>query len=98
MLETVGRTVDGKDVVAGIYRMYETHGVPFVAIFAALERRNAIPDWCALFRESRSAGVAVERVLGKFDDAISDVWGPEFRNVVVDTLNLAIKIGYFDED
>lgn len=96
MLRIVGKTEDGKLVMAGLYRVYETHGLPFVVIFGALERLNAVPDWCALIREAMAAGVKLDRVVGKFADAISDVWGPEFQGHVLTTLGLAIEVGYFD--
>lgn len=97
MLEVVGTTEDGKKVVAGLYRVYESHGLPFVVIFGAMERLNAVPDWCALVREALSAGVKLDRIVGKIADPVSDVWGPEFRDHVTTTLGLAIEVGYFDD-
>jgi len=96
MLEVVGRTVDGKLVVAGIYRLYETHGIPFAVLFEALDQNKAIPSWVHYLREAQAAGVKLDRAIGKIEDALSDVWGREFREVVTRQLHRVVELGLVD--
>jgi len=86
MLEVVGRTVDGKTVVAGVYRFYETTGVPLEVTFSFLEEREVIPDWTAFVLEAVEAGMKTERILSMLDPAIADSYGPNMRDEVLKRL------------
>jgi len=86
MLNTVGRTSDGKTVLAGVYRFYETEGLPLDALFEVLQGKNAIPCWVSLYREAITAGMKHDRVLARLDPAISDVFGSELRDRVLSRL------------
>jgi len=92
MLKVIGETNDGKLVVEGTYRLYETHGLPFTVIFEVLSKRGAVPCWLSYLREAVAAGVQADRAIGKVGDALSDVWGPEFREVVLRGMELAVQL------
>lgn len=85
-IEICGKTEDDKNVVRGVYRFFETEGVPFDTIFEILKSKNAIPDWIALVREAILAGMKPARIISALDAAISDSYGPEVRNVVISRL------------
>jgi hypothetical protein len=85
-IEICGKTEDDKDVVRGVYRFFETEGVPFDIIFEILKSKNAIPDWIALVKEAVLAGMKPTRIISALDAAISDSYGPEVRNVVISKL------------
>ena len=93
MLVIVGETVDGKTVYAGVYKFYETHGLPIDIILEALRDKNAIPCWVSFHREARMAGMKHTRILSKLDEALSDVYGPEFRDHVIKILRLIHETG-----
>ena len=86
MFMVVGRTEDGKTVYAEVYKFYETHGMPLDILFAMIRDKNAIPCWMSFHREAKSAGMKHERVLSKLDEALSDVYGASFRDVVIKRL------------
>lgn len=96
MLKLEGKTVDGKLVFSGVYRLYETHGIPFNAIFESLDQRGALPDWVALIREARAAGVKPGRAIAKIHDAVSDVFGPKIQAVVIGTLEKVVELDLLD--
>ena len=98
MLQFEGRTVDGKPVFSGIYRLYETHGIPFNAIFEALDQKGGLPDWVSIIREARDAGVTPDRAIAKIHDAVSDVFGPEFQAVVTGTLKKIVELELLDHN
>ena len=96
MLKLVGKTTDGKLVFAGVYRLYETHGIPFTAIFEMLDQRGAVPDWLALICEARDSGVTPVRAIAKIHDAVSDVFGPAVQAVVIGTLEQVVELELLD--
>lgn len=91
MLECVGKTTDGKELLAGVYRFYETTGLPLDVIFDLLRRKNSIVSWIHFYKEAHSAGMKHDRILSKLDESICDVWGKDFYDHVEDTLNLVFN-------
>ena len=83
MLESVGRTQDGKTVVTGVYKFYETTGVPLDSILGILEERGMIPDWMAFILEAIEAGMKTDRILSMLEPAIADSYGSGMRIEVI---------------
>ena len=87
MLSKSGETTDGRTVVRGVFRLFETEGLPLDVIFDVLKERNYIPDWEYFVQEAEGAGMKHrDRILLKLDAAIADTYGPEMRNVVISRL------------
>lgn len=87
MLFKSGTTTDGKTVVCGVFRLYETEGLPLDVLFDALIAHNCIPDWEHFVQEAEVAGMKNrDRVLLKIDAAIVDTYGPKVRDVVINRL------------
>jgi alanyl-tRNA synthetase len=83
MLQKVGESVDGRVVVSGVYRFYETHGIPLDVLLESMQAKSLLPDWLAFLREAQAAGMKKERVLSMLDAAVSDVYGGAFRDHVL---------------
>lgn len=88
MIQIEGQTEDGRKVVSGLFRFYETHGIPLVMLFTALEGMNVVPDWGPFYHEARRAGVKAERILAMLHSDISDVYGREYRDAVLQRLEM----------
>jgi hypothetical protein len=93
MLEASGKTPDGKTVVRGVYRFYETTGLPLDVIFDCLRSNAMLPDWSAFVLEAVEAGMQPERAISMLEPAIADTYGPGVRNVVVARLRNMIVVG-----
>ena len=87
MLTKGGTTSDGRTVVRGVYRLYETEGLPLDVIFDALIAHNSIPDWTSFVSEAELAGMKLDRILSKLDAAIADTYGSGMRDVVLQRLS-----------
>ncbi len=87
MFTITGKTVEGQLVLAGVYKFYETHGLPLDVIFDLLQARNSIPDWSAFHSEALKAGMKHDRIISKLAEAISDSFGAAYRDEVVRRLN-----------
>lgn len=87
MFQIVGRTTDGRNVVTGVYRFFETHGLPLDVVLEILYKRDCIPDWAAFRREALLAGMKHSRIVARLHECISDVYGVEMRDEVVRRLD-----------
>ncbi len=79
----VGITTDNKPVISGIYKFYETHGLPLDIIFDIFIRKEWVPDWISLYQDALAAGMQHDRILSKLEEAINDSFGKEWAAVVI---------------
>lgn len=86
MLKVVGKTSDGRSVVRGVFRFYETEGVPLEVLLDFLHDHGMIPDWIAYVEEATGAGMAAGRVLSALNEAIFDSYGKGVRDEVLSRL------------
>lgn len=93
MFKVNGKTTDGTLVVAGVFRCYETTGLPIDVILECLRQKNMVPDWLTFYVEALRAGMKHERIVSKLDSAISDIYGKNFKDVVIERIELVAK-GY----
>lgn len=91
VITITGYTVNKEPVVAGIWSMYETHGLPLDIIFDICIRRKFIPDWIALYKDMRNSGMKHDRILSKLQEAINDSYGREHCEVVISKLEEIFK-------
>lgn len=89
----VGNTAVGVPVLAGVYRFFETHGLPLDVVLSVVKERGALPCWVSFVREALAAGMRFERALAKLDEAIADAYGPAFRDVVIGRLERLREAG-----
>src|SRR5271165_4249075 len=83
----VGETSDGKKLVDGIWKTFETHGLPLDIIFTICISKNWMPDWIALYTQMVASGMEHSRIISKLEEAINDSFGKEFCEVVIFKLN-----------
>lgn len=93
MFTIIGQTTDGKAVLAGVYKTFETHGLPLDILLDVLLQKDAIPCWMSFYREASAAGMKHERILSKLEGPLSDVYGGEFQKVVFAKLELLHEKG-----
>lgn len=82
-----GITSDNKLVFSGVYKLYETIGLPLDIIFSCFRERNWVPDWNDFYLKSLSSGMEHTRIISKLDEAISDSFGKEWADEVISRLN-----------
>jgi len=82
-----GITENNKIVYAGIFKFYETHGLPLDTILTCFREKEWIPDWIDFYRAALAAGMGHGRILSKLEEAISDSFGKEYADRVIFRLN-----------
>ena len=93
MFKIVGKTQDGRDVVSGVFRFYESVGLPLDIILDTIRENNTIPDWTAFYKEAKAAGMKHDRIISKLEESIMDVYGVEFQKIVCQTLENLYRAG-----
>lgn len=86
-----GITPEGKPVLAGVYRFYETHGLPLDIILMCFHDKGWVPDWIDFYQDAREAGMQHKRILSKLAPAIADSYGKEWKEGVISTLDSLFK-------
>ncbi len=92
MLEVAGITPDGKQVIKGIFRFYETVGLPLDVIVHYLKDKDCIPSWYDYFLEATEAGIPPERVKSRLEEVILDVYGRAYWEGVKERLEKFFKV------
>lgn len=82
-LYVTGKTSDGKVMLGGVFRFFETHGMPLDELFQLLDQRDNLPDWLAFYDEAKAAGMKRDRILSKLEGVIDDSYGHDFRVEVI---------------
>lgn len=73
--------------MSGVYRFYETHGMPLDEIFDLFRAKNIMIDWIDFYKDARKAGMQHSRIIAKLEEALYDSFGKEFGAVVISRLN-----------
>ena len=86
-IDVIGKTTDGKGVVNGVWKTFETYGLPLDIIFEVCLRKGCVPDWIELYKQMLISGMEHGRILSKLEEAINDSFGKEFGAVVISRLD-----------
>ena len=94
-MKVVGNTKDGVNVVDGVFKMFDSTGLPLDVIFDQCKQRNLLPSWIHLYHDAINQGWQDKTIFNRLETNISDVWGREYYHEVklrldlyVDRLNL----------
>jgi len=79
----VGETSDGKKLVDGIWKLFESHGLPLDTIFTICISKNYMPDWISLYIQMVASGMKHRRIISKLEESINDSFGKDFCDVVI---------------
>lgn len=85
MVNIISKTADGKALVSGIYKLYETEGIPLDIIFTYCQASGYMVSWLHFMEEALQAGMKASRVISKLEEALSDAW-PEYKSIIIRTL------------
>ena len=80
-------TAGDKIIVGGIWKMFESNGLPLDIIFSLCIEKNWIPCWITLYNEMLASGMKHDRIISKLEEALCDSFGKQFSDVVIFRLN-----------
>ena len=66
-------------IMDGVFDAVATHGIPLEIILSRFQESDYMPDWIAFYRKAINEGWKHDRIILKLEEAIGDVYGPEFK-------------------
>lgn len=90
-LKQTGQTPEDKPVYSGVYRFFETNGLPLDVLLGLFKEKDWLPDWVDFYLTARKAGMDHDRILSKLEEAISDSFGKDLSDHVIFTLGNLFK-------
>lgn len=86
-MRIVGKTQDGKSVVAGIGRLYFETGIPLSVMFDVLRQKGYVIAWPELIHELEQNGMKRDRIIHLLNEHIFESFGKEYRDHVIQKLS-----------
>ena len=87
LLSRSGYTANGTPVIAGLFRLHDTHGWNLSACCMALAQSGAMADWESFLDDAAAAGWSYEKARSCISDAAFLGWGREFQRALMERLN-----------
>ena len=81
-LQFAGIPENGKTVIKGIYRCFETTGLPLDVIVSWIKENDFIPSWYDYLTEATNAGINFERIKSRLEEVIVDIYGNHYWKIV----------------
>ena len=82
-MNIVGKTEDGKTVVNGFFKMYDTNGMPMDILLTIMDEKNMVPSWTQFVIDALNAGWKEKTIIHRVSEATTDVFGPEYSDIVI---------------
>lgn len=93
LLTQVGLLENGTPVMAGVFRLLDTHGLPLSIVLESMLRLEAQPCWGSFVEEATKAGWKRQTTMLRLEEAICDTYGRAYWLVVEERLNRALNPG-----
>ncbi|HLP81382.1 MAG TPA: hypothetical protein VK141_05260 [Nitrosomonas sp.] len=81
-IEVVGKTTEDIPVIRGMFKFFDTHGLPLDVFLYVCQEKKMIPDWISFYEDAKIAGWSHSTILNRLITAITDVYGKEFADHV----------------
>ncbi len=78
MIKQVSRTQDGTPVLAGVFALVGTHGIPLEAVLEQVKYRGLLVSWPHYVCEARKDGAKMKSIRARAFAAIGEVYGPQY--------------------
>lgn len=75
-LVITGKTQDGRQVVGGVFKLFDTFGIPLDMVLMNLEDHGLVVDWPDFIEAALIQGWKMKTVVSRLGEAIPDVHGP----------------------
>ena len=68
-----GQTANGQATIAGVFKLFDTFGIPLDLIIEALNEHSYLVDWYQFVLDARKAGWKTKRIHSAIDACLADV-------------------------
>ena len=74
----VGITPEGKLVMGGVFKFYDTKGMPLPILFMLMQDNNMIPQPLMFYDDATKGGWKHKTIMSKLEEAYCDSYGKMF--------------------
>lgn len=82
-----GKTEEGKLVISGVFKLYDTLGLPLEILFMEMKKNDLVPDWVDFYNCAIAQGWKKKTILSRLGTAIRASYGKEFELYVLKILD-----------
>jgi hypothetical protein len=79
-MKIIGITTDDKPVVAGVYKMCGTHGLPLEIVLDYFRTHVLIISWSDFIIDALNEGTSSRTIRAKILSAMADIYGPKYTS------------------
>lgn len=87
-MNQVGTTTDNRPVVAGVFTLVGTHGIPLDIVLTELEKAGLVVSWPDYVKGALADGHKPSNLRSRIREAVEDVYGEEHAREVDARLEL----------
>ena len=74
--------------MSGVFKFYDTTGVPLTVVFDYLKDKNIKPCWVSFIEEAKKSGWQNKTILSRLEESIIDTYGKEYWEKIRSKLDL----------
>lgn len=90
-MHITGKTESGQNVVGGLFKFYDTYGLPLTVLFDQLQENNSVMDVIGFYNDAKKAGWKDVKILAQLSEHLADSYGNQYRDVVISKLKEYIE-------
>lgn len=91
-MNVVGKTEDGREVVSGLFKLYDTHGLPLAIMFDELIANGKQPSFLEFVNEGLTAGWKMKTIITRLEEGVIDCYGRKYWDVVASKLEMVFGV------
>ena len=89
-----GKTTDGLPIISGLFRFYDTLGVPLADVLMKISERRLVPDWADFIQSASTSGWTKHTTLSRVREAVVDSYGPKHWEGMCEQFNSHLDAVY----
>ena len=75
----------------GVFEVTSSMGLPLIIVLTLFKDRGYVVDWIDYYESALKHGMQSERVLSRIESDVSDVYGAEYRDRVLERLRFVVE-------
>ena len=75
-----GKTIDGNNVISGVFWIYQTRGIPPEITIQTLKNRSMLCDWENFIKDAMMHGMTKDYIKTWILNIVGDVYGSKYLN------------------
>jgi hypothetical protein len=78
LLRITGKTTDDRDVVSGVFKLFDTNGLPLDIVVSYIHERGKVVNWPDFVEAAEKAGWLDKTIRLRIKEAVTDAYGGDY--------------------